>query len=757
MRGHISAALLIAALAAPLTAALAQEGEPAAEAAPETAAPAPASGNRLADEIIVTAQKRAQSLMDVPLSVTAIGGETLENMQVNDLRDVVNLSPSLSVVQTTNTSVFNLVIRGQGPAAQERGVEQSVGVFIDGIYRGRPAMAMQDLISIERIELLKGPQSSIFGRNNTAGAVSIVTQKPDYEFGGRFDAAYSRFNTVNLRASATGPIWEDHVAVRLSAAYRKQSDGDIKNLSGPDQGQTDRKSIRGQALFDFTQDTSLRVIADYTKMDDRCCQAIPYFWSDGAIRDFQIFGGSTPGVEDGTSGSVNGVSGVFVNPFERVVAQDGLTGETIEDWGFSAEFNQDFGPVLLTALGAHRETKSRVTVEIDASDASGTTVPVIDLLPINLPIELPIGLPETLLCCFLSSPETDITETQFEVRLTSQTSGWFDWLVGYYLFMQTVTDHNVISALFVNSTGEAEATAHAFFGQGVVHFTNALTLTAGLRYNTETKDFTYTGSNILTAPLFPYPSEHSVSDSAVLGDIAISYDVIEDATLYARYGRGYKSPGANLLPAGSNFTDPSQLEFEAENTNAFELGGKFTFIDNLYLTFAGFYQRTNNQQVQIANATTLSLSVENAAQARARGLEFEFTWKPADRFSFVGGVTWLDSIWEDYKVGSAPVVKPATGPAAQDLSGEPTLQAPRWAASMIVEYQQPLFDGLITLTPRAGVNYRSPHFTTTGNDALFENDHTFLVDASVELSTRYGVALIVWGKNLTNEEIILNG
>jgi iron complex outermembrane receptor protein len=674
------------------------------------------------EEIIVTAQKRAQSIMDVPLSVSAYGADTLDSLQVNDLADLVAVSPSLSVVQTTNPSAFNLVIRGQGPAAQDRGVEQSVGVFVDGVYRSRPAMAIQDLVAIERIEVIKGPQSSIFGRNNSAGAVSIVTREPEYVLGGQFDVGYSEFDTSSVRGSVTGPIVDDKVAYRLSGSYRKRDEGSVDNVSGSDSGMVDRQSARLQLLFDIDEDTALKLAADYSELEDNCCALIPNFYSDADLATLNFLGATLPGLSGGGRGTVNGVPGIFVDPFDRKIAQADEDVEKIDDWGVSADFSHDFGPVMFNAIAAYRKTESTVNFDFDATDA----------------------------LAFIAHPESTFEETQVELRLTSETGGAVDWLVGLYLYDQEATDVNNTSPFLIATKAVGDTTAYAAFGQIAYHVTDALTTTVGLRFNTEKKDYEYTGSNPIVSPLFVFPASLDVNDDAWMGDVSLSYEATERVHLYARYARGYKSPGANLIPTGA-LSLVEDLAFEPEKSDAYESGIKMAVTDRSRFTLAAFYQETKDQQVQVRG--NLTLKVENAAEAEVRGVELEYAWEPVDRLTLMGGVTYLDSEWKDYRNASAEEIG-ATAPT-QDLSGEPTLQAPDWAASALIEYRHPL--GQMELVPRVDVNYMDSHFTTTSNDGVFENDATTVVNLSLELVASQHLSILAWGQNVTDEELILSG
>lgn len=223
------------------------------------------------DVITVTAQKREQTLQDTPVSVAAVTGEQIEQSQIRDAADLMTLVPSLRVAEfaTSTNTEFNL--RGIGTSSFNPGLEPSVGVFIDGVYRPRSGSAINDLISVERVEVIRGPQSTLFGRNTPAGVVSIITQEPEYDFGYVGELTYGNYNTHIARASITGPL-SDSVAFRLDGAMH-QADGYIDVVDGREANNRSRHTFRGQLLWNPGDNTEVRIIADYGGIDENCCAA----------------------------------------------------------------------------------------------------------------------------------------------------------------------------------------------------------------------------------------------------------------------------------------------------------------------------------------------------------------------------------------------------------------------------------------------------------------------------------------------------
>jgi outer membrane receptor protein involved in Fe transport len=224
------------------------------------------------DEIIVTATKREQTLRETPIAVSVTSGDTIERAQIRDVLDLQTVVPSLRVSQLQTSSATTFIIRGFGNGDNNFGVEPSVGVFIDGVFRSRSAAAISDLNLIQRVEVLNGPQSTLFGKNASAGVISIITKEPQYEFGGQIEASYGNFNAVNVRGEVTGPI-TDNIAWSLDGTYqRRDGFGRIVNLDNADINDRNRWSLRGNLLIEPTADLKIRLIGDYSRIDEICCQ-----------------------------------------------------------------------------------------------------------------------------------------------------------------------------------------------------------------------------------------------------------------------------------------------------------------------------------------------------------------------------------------------------------------------------------------------------------------------------------------------------
>ncbi|CAN5228032.1 TonB-dependent receptor [soil metagenome] len=369
--------LVSVALCAFATPAFAQDASAAspAPAAPQTGDAAD-TGNMTGD-IIVTATRRSESLANVPLAVSAVTAESLQNSGANDIRQLNQLAPSLLVSSTGSEANGSARIRGVGTVGDNPGLESSVATFIDGVYRSRTGAGLNDLGEIERIEVLRGPQGTLFGRNASAGLLNIITKKPEFTFGGTGEATYGNYDYYRLSAGVTGPI-TDTLAARIDGVYSKR-DGYFRNVDAA--GNTlnrinnrDRYFVRGQLLFQPTSDISFRLIGDYTHRKEACCAAT-YVSTAETYDPTPNAAGTNPDRDYATRPNrivsiLQSLGGIFPaagDPYNRRVATTpGLSYEGVtRDGGVSGELNWNFGGASLTSITAYRDYKSETPGDYD--------------------------------------------------------------------------------------------------------------------------------------------------------------------------------------------------------------------------------------------------------------------------------------------------------------------------------------------------------------------------------------------------------
>ncbi|OWQ99758.1 TonB-dependent receptor [Sphingopyxis bauzanensis] len=353
------------------------------------------------NDIIVTASKRSQTLQDTPVAVSVTSAAQLEESQIRDLIDLQTAVPSLRVSQLQSSANTNFIIRGFGNGANNAGIEPSVGVFIDGVYRSRSAAQIGDLPNVERIEVLRGPQSTLFGKNASAGVISIVTQKPQYDFGGSAEVTYGNFNAITVKGNVTGPISET-VAFSIGGNYNRR-DGYAQDLKlDTDVNDRNRWGVRGQLLFEPTDALSIRLIGDYDKIDENCCIA------------GNVIAGPTVAITNALAG---GPSVDANNPFSYDVYNNFLSSNEIENYGGSAQIDYDLGNLALTSITAYRKVKALTNQDSDFTGA--------DLIGEN-------------------SQDLGIDTFTQELRVTSDFDGPINFLLGGYYFNEKIDQENDI-------------------------------------------------------------------------------------------------------------------------------------------------------------------------------------------------------------------------------------------------------------------------------------------------------------------------
>jgi iron complex outermembrane receptor protein len=467
---------------------------------------AEAANQPVLTEIIVTAQKREQNIQDVPISVIALSAQQLKDGGVTDIKNLQALTPGLTVTSTTSENVTTARIRGIGTVGDNPGLESSVGVVIDGVYRPRNGVGFGNLGEIEQIEILEGPQGELFGKNNDAGVISIVTKRPSTTFGVTAEATGGNYNDRELSASVTGPIG-GIAAARFYAGYQKR-DGflDVNTGLGPNaDNKTDDRNLytmRGQFLITPSDAVNFLVIGDYSKRNESCCGAVavddgPFAGIVNALAGIPALGGQA---------GATGVATPPLSPFSRLAWSNQPVTQQIRDTGISGELNWDLGGVKLTSITAWRDNTIVAGNDVDYSG--------IDIVqePAN------------------EGNQTDFKQASEELRLAGK-SGPLDWLVGGFFSSEILTSNTAIYAgnafdLYVGGVASASVTppgmppnfllipgftgnppggtfvpgvsgeqdfyhqtskSYAFFTNETYNLLTGLDLTAGLRYTGEKK------------------------------------------------------------------------------------------------------------------------------------------------------------------------------------------------------------------------------------------------------------------------------
>lgn len=458
--------------------------------------------------IIVTATRRAEDLQDIPIAVTAVAAEELDRQGINDIRSLSSVSSSFNLNSSgSETAGTTIRIRGVGTTGNNPGLESAVGVFLDGVYLSRPSVALGDLVDVEQIEVLRGPQGTLFGRNTSAGALNITTRKPDLgEVDGFANASYGNYDFVNIQGGVGVPLIKDQLGFRISGSYRRRDGTATAGPTGARYEVNDREShaIRGQLYWEPSSDVSIRLLADYSGVDADCCEAVQ-------LRVSELF-------SNGLAFQANGLPADGGTPFVGIGEQETRRGNSTIDptnrsnnIGLSGELNWDIGgSSKLTYIGSWRKFKTSISSDPDFS--------ALDILTFGISP----GLPSDSL--FRDSFET---WTQ-ELRL--QGDAWddrIDWLIGaYYSNEKYRTGSNIIAlgqhyeqvsnanltvfglpsldtfaalatggavtnvdfnGAFADNRFSQDAESWSIFTHNSLALTNTLTATIGLRYTKDTK------------------------------------------------------------------------------------------------------------------------------------------------------------------------------------------------------------------------------------------------------------------------------
>lgn len=369
--------------------------------------------------IIVTATLREANVQDIPVAVTAVAPEQLERQGVRDIKNIASISPSINIQSSqTESQGTTIRIRGVGTTGNNIGLESSVGVFIDGVYQSRPGVALGDLVDLERLEILRGPQGTLFGRNTSAGALNITTKRPDLdEFEGFMNMSYGNYNFFNLQGGVSAPVSAGKAAVRISGAYRVR-DGWMKNINGSESNDRDRVLLRGQFYAEPSTDLSIRLIADYTNADEKCCNAVNILETTVAPVAYLAYGLPNDGIA---------ISG------DRAI--DSLTSNSDDfyinkqrQWGVSGEIVYNPGTVKITSITAYRDYKAQSAQDDFSNSRVYRVGPGQNLAP-NAPFTY-------------DKIKTFTQELRFQGSLFEDK---LDWLVGGFYSKETIEERQFLT------------------------------------------------------------------------------------------------------------------------------------------------------------------------------------------------------------------------------------------------------------------------------------------------------------------------
>ncbi|MFS1422884.1 TonB-dependent receptor [Shewanella sp. 10N.286.48.B5] len=743
--------------------------------------------------IYVTASKRLKSLQESPVAVTVVDGAAIKQSNTLDINDLQTLVPTLRVTPLQRSTNTNFSIRGFGNGTNNTGIEPSVGVFIDGVYRSRAAAQIGDLPRVQQIEVLSGPQSTLFGKNASAGVISVTTMEPSYDLEGMVELGYGNYNQQIVKGYITNGL-SDTFAVSLSGGYNAR-DGYAESIVGlSDVNDRDRWNIRGQALYEPTEDVKFRLIADYGEIQEACC----------AVED---------SINGPTTTAVRALGGIVIDENDSFSYQSALNSNpdnNVEDGGASLQIDVDFDGFALTSISAYRSNDSGFKNDVDYTS--------LDILT--------------------EGGHTEIETVTQELRLTSTGERDFEWMVGAYLFHEEVItgdtlyygndNRNYFDVLTaaggapgllagvegvyglepgtffsntsaVNSEFEQKNDAYSLFASFDYHITEQLTAIFGVSYINDQKDITIeqTNTDVFSAidldndltlfgvpigsipqlapavpvlkglqflpPMMELPNvveNHKTDDSKTTWSFRLAYEINNNVNIFATAATGFKATSWNLSRYSSPFaSDQEALETAGisqpnqayggryaspEEATVYELGIKTRFENGAFnATF--FDQTIEGFQSSIFIGTGFVLA--NAGKQSTQGIEFDSKYNLNSDWSITFAGTYLDPVYDSF-VGASGLDGPV------DLSGEKPAGISDLSLTAGLAYNYEIGEDIYGY---ARVDYLYESDTKLAEnvpDSLTREVNT--VNASTGLAFGNGINLQLWVRNLTNDEYLLS-
>ena len=762
----LSGALALTALVTAPPAAIAQDGESGVSA--------------LMDEVVVTARKREEGLQDTPIAVSAFSGASLEARGIQKVDDIAYITPNMTFDNiNTNGGGGNsaaIFLRGVGQRDFIPSADPGVGLYVDGVYFARSVGSVLDLIDVERVEVLRGPQGTLFGRNTTGGAVSIHTKKPNEDFSGRVRVRVGTDDRMDLVASVNGALADNFFGSATIGSFNQ--DGFIVNpLNGLDTGDDDTLAFRGALRWIVNDDVEINVSGDYSRDREngqarvlsrdatRAINFIPpdptnpastgngptqhnfFLGNNGAIaagfpfplinipslRQFNSCDAAAP-----VPGLVEGTDPGCVNSNNVALGQNTGTDPTFSDhdvYGVSVTVDWGFANgVQLKSITALRDVDSSFAHDGD-----------------NTPY-------------FLSFVRDEIYEqTQFSQELQllgTAVDDRLNWIVGAFYFTEDGNNLNPVdfAAVDIESGGRFDHESRAIFAQGTFDITDRLHLTAGLRYTEDTKDFIVDPGVQVARPILAPPAPAmgvilidpgtttlEADDTTPM--INLSYDWTDEFMGYLTYSEGFKSGGVQQRNAGR--FGPSAPTYDPEFVDSIEAGFKYSnAAGNFVLNGAVFFADYTDIQLETLAPEGIAPQLDNAGTGEIKGVELESRWSPADGVFFEAALGYLDATITE----SDPSVSNSGGPSAGDFLP----QVPEWSGtfSAIKEFNLAADRGIVT--GRIDYSYRSKVFFAPDNEPFSVMPSYGLLNASLSWDSaddRFGLTL--HANNITDERIII--
>lgn len=706
--------------------------------------------------IVVTAQRVEQNIQDVPISVTAIGGEALQTRQIDSFDQLQFIAPGVNFNAGLNARQSATTIRGIGTSLFNIGIEASAAIVIDGVVMGREGAGIFDFADVERVEILRGPQGTLFGKNASAGVISVITKGPTDTFKAEADIAYGSFDELNLFAAVSGPV-AGPVTARLSG-YRNTRDGYVRNVNpGATQDQLNNRDefgFRGKLNFAIAPGTDLLLSGDYVERDQASGASTLRRISPGGPGT-GLLGFGVP-----VTGPSSAALGIVPGPENLEIGSEAAYFSQMDAWSTSAQLTTGIGDHELVSLTSYREWNS-----VDNNDA--------DLIPLPL-LAVNLG---------------DLAQSQFsqEIRLMSPRGNPFTYTLGLFYFEQDIIQDNVqggtaglnllgalppgvqIGTLLESDFSEKN---YAIFGQGEYEVSDALNLIAGFRV-LRSEVF---GSQLKSiAPGFAAPFAGQVAsaalesaedkDTALVWRLGAQYFVDDTTNLFATVTRGYKAAGVVQGLTVRPIQAQTLPTVRPEVPTQYELGIRHRSDDGrITANLTGFFTQIDDFQAQTLipdPSGTAIFTVANAGKVETYGFEAELTVIPVEGLTLSGAVAYTNATFAEFP--NAPCYQLQTaaqgcnvvsGQRVQDLEGATLANAPELVANGLARYDFDVGNSTGGFA-QVGVQFRGDTQSTILNDPNTIIEAYTLVDAQIGVDLLDDrVSVVGFVRNLFDESFV---
>lgn len=699
--------------------------------------PAPDSGKL--ETVTITATKRVQPLQTTPIAISVISGAALEESNLNNLEAISAQVPTVNFRTNASNKDSALFIRGVGTISTSPGVEPTVSTVLDGVVTARPGQATLDLVEIDRIEILRGPQGTLFGKNASAGVINIVTRGPGKEFGGYVDLSYFQGNERRVRLGASGELVKDLLRGSISAMAGKY-DGNVRNVfDGSKVNGYDRKGIRGRLDLTPTRDLKISVIADRTEADDTPPTGVSYStavttFPTGAVTQNPTFAAA--------------VAPVIPSPTNRQINSEMKTRVSDTNQGLSAQIDWTLGGHQITSITALRQWDNH---QFQDQDRLGT-----------------------LYRGFNRSADEgvlDFEQTSQELRIASTGKGFVEYVAGLFyiegkndeVYRRDVTrcaastqpalPNGLVPCTAATTTVETGIATYgvrsksaSLFGEGTFNFSPSLRAIGGLRYTSD--DLSYYHGRVSTAAAPGIGASRttvngSTTENAVSGRFGPQFDISKDMMAYGTYSRGYKGPAYNVF---FNMSPTQDNVLAPEKSKSFEVGLKNTLMDGrMRLNLAAFKTDYTGYQANVPDLVggVIVTRLINAGDVSTKGVEMDLQARVTSQFTINTGLAHVKARVKKFNC-------PVGAAASCDINGKPLPFSPDWKASVRAKYTQALAGGL-SLEYGVDANWQSKtNFDLQQQPDSVQKSYAIL-NATITLQSSAGWRLALLAKNLTDE------